>query len=205
MPIVESVRLIASLALKELFVSVYDAFFDAATVSVSAPVNVPLPVQPLTVKLWLLPVSVRLAIPIVESVRLMESLELKELFVSVYDALLDAATVSVAAPVNVPVPVQPLTVKLLLLPVSVRLAIPIVESVRLIVSLELKELFVSVYEALFDAVTVSVTAPVSVPVPVHPLTVKLWLLPVSVRFALPIVESVRLIASLELNELFVSV
>ena len=92
------------------------------------PLSVPLPVQPVTVKVLPLPaVSVRLAVVMPLKPSDMPSVEDSEVLARVKPALLLAVTVSPVAAVSVsdPVPVQPLTVKVLPPAVSVRLAVVI--------------------------------------------------------------------------------
>src|SRR5271157_2475690 len=158
------------------------------TVAVSAvPFSVPLPAQPMMVKV--LPpelVSVRLAVVIPVRPSAMPSVEDSEVLLRVKLALLLAATVSVmdALSVSDPVPVQPLTVKVLPPAVSVKLAV--VNPLRLSdIVLAVSLVLVRVKPALWLAVTVSPAAALSVsdPVPVQPLTVKVLLPAVSVRLA----------------------
>ena len=180
-PIPERVKLIESpVSESEVLVSVKFPFLLAITVSLVGleSVSEPVPDQPVTVKLWLPPVSVRLATVTPERVRFMLSVLERSEFVSVKLAFLLAITVSVVTPefVSEPVPDQPPTVKLWPPPVSVRLATAISERVRLIVSpVSVSELLVSVKFPLLLAMTVPPVRPVSVsePVPVQPVTVKL--------------------------------
>ena len=92
------------------------------------PLSVPLPVQPVTVKvLPPAPVSVRLAVVMPLKPSVMPSVDDSEVLVRVKPPLLLAVTVSPVAALSVsdPLPVQPLTVKVLPPAVSVRLAVVI--------------------------------------------------------------------------------
>ena len=92
---------------------------------VAVSVSDPLPVQPLTVNVLPALVAVRLAVVMPLRPSDMPSVDDSEVLVSVKLALLLAATVSGVAALSVsdPLPVQPLTVKVLPPAVSVRLAV----------------------------------------------------------------------------------
>ena len=131
------------------------------------------------------PVSVRLAVVMPLKPSDMPSVEESEVLVRVKPALLLAVTVSPVAAVSVsdPLPVQPLTVKVLPPAVSVRLAVVKPLSVRVGSPVTASDVLVNVAFAATVSTRVS-AVPVSVPFPVQPLTVKV--LPpelVSVRLA----------------------
>src|SRR5271157_2263012 len=169
------------------------ALLIAATVSVMDALSVsdPVPVQPLTVKVLPPAVSVKLAV--VNPLRLSDIVPAVSLvLVRVKPALSNTVAVS-AVPFSVPLPAQPMMVKVL--PpelVSVRLAVVIPVRPSAMPSVEDSEVLLRVKLALLIAATVSVMDALSVsdPVPVQPLTVKV--LPPAVSVKLAVVNPLRL-------------
>src|SRR5262249_13355271 len=159
----------------------------------AAPLMVPPPVQPVTVKVWVLPVSVRLAVVIPDRLSAILSVADGAGLDSVKLAFLPAATVAPAAPlaVSAPPPVQPPTVKVWppvgVLSVRWAVAIPL----RLNVAPgAVNCALVSVNEPAAESATVPVPAlAVSDPVPVQPVRVNVLLVelaPVSFATVIPL-------------------
>ena len=131
----------------KLLASVKPALLLAVTVSplVVLSMSDPPPVQPLTVKVLPPAVSVRLAVVNPLSVRVGSPLTARDVFVNVVFAATVSTRVSPGGPVNVPLPVQPLTVTVL--PpelVSVRLAVVIPMRPSVMPSVEVSEVLVKV-------------------------------------------------------------
>src|SRR5580658_1521949 len=143
------------------------------------PVSVsdPLPVQPLTVNVLPLLVAARLAVVMPLKVKLAPPVTTREVLASA--TLLKRVSARISeVPLSVPLPVQPVTVKVLPpAPLSVRFAVVIPLRPGDMPSVDVNEALVRVYRALLVAVTVPVPAGAeSDPVPVQALTVKELLL-----------------------------
>ncbi len=137
----------------------------------------------------------------------MPSVEDSEVLASVNPALLLAVTVSPMAALSViePLPLQPLTVKVLPPVVSVRLAVGNPLNVRVGNPVTAREVLVNVVFAATVSTRVS-GEPVSVPFPVQPLMVKvLPPEPVSVRLAVVIPLKPSAMPSVEDSDVLVRV
>ncbi len=132
----ESVRLMPSVVASEALASVKPASFVAAIVSVPPPPTTePLPVQPETSNVLLLGPPVRPAEAMPESDMLIPSLATIEALARVTLASLVETIESVPPPPEIePVPLQPLTLNVLLLGPPARLAEATAERVRLMPS-----------------------------------------------------------------------
>ena len=108
-----------------MLVRVKPALLLAATVAVACRSATRCPVQPVTVKVCPLPVAVRLAVVMPLKASDMPSVDDSDVLVKRVAGALARRHGVRAVPVSDPLPVQPLTVKVLPLPVSVRLAVVI--------------------------------------------------------------------------------
>ncbi len=158
----------------------------AVTVPFAVSESEPPPVQPLTVNVLPLLVAARLAVVMPMRPSAMPSVEDREVLVRVkHGCFLLAATVSEVAALSVsdPLPVQPLTVKVLPPVVSVKLAVvnPFKVSVAPLVTATEVLARATLFDTLFTKVS---EVPLSVPLPVQPVTMKLLPpVPLSVRLA----------------------
>ncbi len=180
-----SVRVGSPVTAREVLVNV--AFTATVSARVSAePVSVPFPVQPVMVKILPPePVSVRLAVVIPLRDTPMPSVDISDMLVRVKPPFLLAVMMPVAVSVSDPLPVQPLTVNVLLALVAARLAVVMPLKPSDMPSVEDNDVLVRVKLALLLAVTVSAVAALSVsePLLVQPLTVKVLPPAVSVKLA----------------------
>src|SRR5262245_23934915 len=138
------------------------------------PFRVPVPVQPVTVKLFELDPPVRFAASKPMRLKVPRPVRIKELSVSVKSVSLTATRVSLPLSASrVPVPVQPVTVKLLISDPPVRLAVSKPTRVKVPAPLRASDPSVNVKSASLTAISMSLPpAASSIPVPVQPLTVK---------------------------------
>src|SRR5271157_3822044 len=180
-----SVRVGRPVTASEALVNVAFAVTVSTRVS-GVPVSVAFPVQPLTVNvLPPEPESVRLAVVMPLRPSIMPSVEKSDVLVRVKPAFLLAVTMPVAVSVSDPLPVQPLTVNVLLALVAARLALVMPLRPSAMPSVEDSEVLVRVKLALLLAATVSAMVALSVsdPLPVQPPTVKVLPPAVSVKLA----------------------
>src|SRR5271157_2531081 len=162
-----------SVDISEVLVRVKPAFLLAVTMPVAVSVSEPLPVQPLTVNVFVALVAARLAVVMPLRPSAMPSVEDSEVLVRVKLALLLAVTVSGmdALSVSVPLPVQPLTVKVLPPAVSVRLAV--VKPLNVNAGRPVTASDVLARTTLLDTTSTKVSVePLSVPLPAQPVMVK---------------------------------
>src|SRR5271166_3223209 len=168
-----SARVGSPVTAREVLVNVVFPITVSTKVS-AVPVSDPFPAQPVMVKV--LPpelVSVRLAVVMPLKETAMPSVDISEVLVRVKPALLLAVTVSVmdALFVRDPLPVQPLTVKVLLPAVSVRLAALNPLNVNVGSPVTASDVFART--TLLDTLSTRVSVePLSVPLPAQPVMVK---------------------------------